>query len=222
MKTVQSIPTVYRGILFRSALETKWAMMLDIIGIQFKYESRLFKTNDGYYLPDFWLPDLGCWLELKPSTDEGPSDDEYLKAQAVADQDKKPCFIVCGFPKSEKGCNQAILFLPGTKPVHFYVQNMLWNISERERLLYSAAAMSAETRLGDTSTRHIGDIALQVAIDVGVIDRYKHNSASQENIASVEPSRLLTDIKDLIVNSAREIFSSLECLKQAQLDRLTN
>lgn len=214
MNTIKAVPTTYRGIMFRSGLEAKWAIMLDMIGIQFKYESRLFKTSDGYYLPDFWLPDLGCWLELKPSTDEGPSEDEYLKAQAVADQDKRPCFIVCGFPKSEQGNNKAILFLPESKPVPFYIQNLLWNIPSYQRLLYSAAALSAESRHGFLSTKTIGEIAMRISVELGITDRYKHNNKSQEAAQTEfsKSSKSLTELKDFIVSCANEIFSGIKCL----------
>jgi len=49
------IPTIYKGIQMRSKLETKIAMFLDALNIQWQYEPKLFLLSDGtYYKPDFF------------------------------------------------------------------------------------------------------------------------------------------------------------------------
>jgi hypothetical protein len=63
---VQSIPTSYRGVSFRSRLEATWAYNLDAWGISWSYEPEGFTLPSGArYLPDFWLPDIRTWLEVK-------------------------------------------------------------------------------------------------------------------------------------------------------------
>lgn len=105
------IPTMYKGIQFRSRLEARWAVFFDTLGIEWEYEpqgyvvgmhweirpgemlytfsdgtsgndwSRVVKESQGisvvsetpatgeedmeWYLPDFWLPELGYWVEVK-------------------------------------------------------------------------------------------------------------------------------------------------------------
>lgn len=216
MSNIKPSPTQYRGILFRSMLEAKWAIMMDFIGIDFRYEPKRFKTDCGYYLPDFWLPDIGAWLELKPSTDIGPLHDECRKAQSVADQEQKPCFIVCGFPTGEQGSNEAMLFLPGMKPVNFYIQTLLWNISHGDRVMYSAAALSAEARLRWMAPKAASDIAFQIMAEAGMVDRYAHNDGVQDHPREhhVHAMKSLSGLGELIVTSAQEVFGSIQCLKQ--------
>ncbi|MEE4419589.1 hypothetical protein [Streptomyces bugieae] len=64
--TVEALPTVYRGTTFRSALEASWAATLDSLGITWEYEPETVTLPSGAkYLPDFRLPDIGVWLEVK-------------------------------------------------------------------------------------------------------------------------------------------------------------
>ncbi|WP_188274335.1 hypothetical protein [Streptomyces sp. CBMA152] len=64
--TFESLPTVYRGTAFRSALEASWAATLDSLGITWEYEPEMVTLPSGArYLPDFKLPEIGTWLEVK-------------------------------------------------------------------------------------------------------------------------------------------------------------
>lgn len=62
----EALPTVYRGTTFRSALEASWAATLDSLRIAWEYEPELIELPSGArYLPDFRLPEIGTWLEVK-------------------------------------------------------------------------------------------------------------------------------------------------------------
>lgn len=64
---VKAIETQYKGYRFRSRLEARWAVFFDAMGIEFQYEPEGFDLGDGIlYLPDFWLPKDGLWIEIKP------------------------------------------------------------------------------------------------------------------------------------------------------------
>lgn len=64
--TIEAKPTNYNGTLFRSVLEATWAANLDHLGIRWDYEPEMFTLPSGTrYLPDFRLPELGIWLEVK-------------------------------------------------------------------------------------------------------------------------------------------------------------
>lgn len=64
--TVEALPTSYRGTVFRSALEASWAATLDAHGVAWEYEPRMVDLPSGArYLPDFHLPEIGTWLEVK-------------------------------------------------------------------------------------------------------------------------------------------------------------
>lgn len=63
---VEAQPTVYGGTTFRSALEASWAASLDNLGITWEYEPEMVTLPSGTrYLPDFHLPEIGTWLEVK-------------------------------------------------------------------------------------------------------------------------------------------------------------
>lgn len=64
--TIEALPTVYKGTTFRSALEASWAATLDSLGMTWEYEPETVTLPSGAkYLPDFRLPEIGTWLEVK-------------------------------------------------------------------------------------------------------------------------------------------------------------
>ena len=66
MMYAKPIETVYRGYRFRSRLEARWAVFFDAVGLEFEYEKEGFDLGDGIkYLPDFWIPSLNLWIEVK-------------------------------------------------------------------------------------------------------------------------------------------------------------
>lgn len=57
---------VYAGVQFRSTLEADWAATLDHANLSWSYEPDAVQLPGGdYYLPDFWLADFECWMEVK-------------------------------------------------------------------------------------------------------------------------------------------------------------
>lgn len=64
--TIEAVPTEYDGITFRSRLEADWAATLNANGIRWAYEPETITLPSGtVYIPDFWLPELGTWIEVK-------------------------------------------------------------------------------------------------------------------------------------------------------------
>lgn len=65
-KTIKAIETQYKGYRFRSRLEARWAVFFDALGIEWEYEPEGYDLGEaGWYLPDFWLPGLKMWVEVK-------------------------------------------------------------------------------------------------------------------------------------------------------------
>jgi hypothetical protein len=63
---IDAIPTTYAGTDFRSRLEARWATFLDSHRIIWQYEPETITLPSGtVYVPDFWLPELGTWIEVK-------------------------------------------------------------------------------------------------------------------------------------------------------------
>ncbi len=76
MSEIKAIPTEYKGYLFRSRLEARWAVFFDAMGIEWEYEPEGFVLSNGsWYLPDFYLLNFHCYFEVKrksvKDTDEG-------------------------------------------------------------------------------------------------------------------------------------------------------
>ena len=61
------IPTVCNGVKFRSRAEARWAMLFDTLGVEWQYEAEGFQLSTCWYLPDFWLPRLTAFAEVKGS-----------------------------------------------------------------------------------------------------------------------------------------------------------
>lgn len=56
MGELKAIQTEYKGYLFRSRLEARWAVFLDACGADWEYEPEGYDLGDGlYYLPDFLI-----------------------------------------------------------------------------------------------------------------------------------------------------------------------
>ncbi|MEP7194596.1 MAG: hypothetical protein ABI903_17245 [Actinomycetota bacterium] len=72
---IKAIETRYAGCRFRSRLEARYAVLFDTLGITWQYEPQGFKVGgvngspERYYLPDFYLPNPGIWVEVKGSED---------------------------------------------------------------------------------------------------------------------------------------------------------
>jgi hypothetical protein len=89
--------TWYGGALFRSALESDWAKSLHALGISWEYEPRLVELPSGQqYLPDFWLPEIGTWIEVKG--DGIPrSEKAYELGEAVRCHHRDPAECTCAW-----------------------------------------------------------------------------------------------------------------------------
>lgn len=71
MAHIKPRPTTYRGTQMRSRLEAAWAEQFDAWGWAWEYEPRCLATEEGQYLPDFYvITDTGdAYVEVKPAID---------------------------------------------------------------------------------------------------------------------------------------------------------
>jgi hypothetical protein len=92
---IKAIATKYDGRFFRSRTEARWAVFFNAIGIKYEYEKEGFKLEHGCYLPDFWLPEIDCWIEIKG---EKPTENENNLCSDLAFETKKRCFLFVGNP----------------------------------------------------------------------------------------------------------------------------
>lgn len=99
MIEIKAITTHYKGYSFRSRLEARWAIYFDTIGLDWEYEVEGFQLGENLrYLPDFWLPQVNCWAEVKPKISSGLSKLEMDKVKALVKQTNHSCILLVGTP----------------------------------------------------------------------------------------------------------------------------
>jgi hypothetical protein len=98
MNSIKAISTRYNGYLMRSRLEARWATFFDALDIKWEYETEGFQFDGYSYLPDFYLPGLGIWCEIKGVLDGSKA---LELANAFRLNDKAICVVV-GTPGDEK------------------------------------------------------------------------------------------------------------------------
>ena len=111
MNTITAIPTEYKGYLFRSRLEARWAVFFDACRVKWEYEPEGFALPNGqFYLPDFLLH--GCagrspkdlYVEVKGKM-TGADAEKILRFSGVKDLEayeiKNPILVVAGIPDGD-------------------------------------------------------------------------------------------------------------------------
>jgi hypothetical protein len=90
----KAIPTVYKGIEFRSRLEAKWAIMFDLFSWSWEYEP----IDLNGYIPDFHI-DFGrdrFFVEIKPHMTKSALMPALDKANAALGDDADEGILVLG------------------------------------------------------------------------------------------------------------------------------
>ena len=94
---IKSLPSYWGGTTFRSRVEARWAVFFDRIKMRWEYEPEGYELGDGtWYLPDFWLPDMSTWAEVKP--DDGPTDEERSRVTMLVRGTGHNCLVLNGAP----------------------------------------------------------------------------------------------------------------------------
>ena len=121
MSEIRAIDTRYKGQWYRSRHEARWAVFLDTLGEPFQYElegfelpplvkekldpaghwdpSEVMPDLPLFYVPDFWLPRVKQWVEIKPyRKNESVDDLTWEKAFRLEYHTADDVIIVCGTP----------------------------------------------------------------------------------------------------------------------------
>lgn len=95
-RIIRPIQTEYNGYLFRSRLEARWAVFFDVMRYDYEYEPEGFDLGpDGLYLPDFWLPQVEMYAEVKPTH---LSIEEKRKCACLVESTERSCLLLIGPP----------------------------------------------------------------------------------------------------------------------------
>jgi hypothetical protein len=103
-----AIETRYKGYRFRSRTEARFAIFFDGLGLKWEYEFEGFKLPSGWYLPDFWFPDLKEWVEVKGAE---PTEEEKILAQELRSHTKAPVSLFWGTPMGLQRSGGHFIFL---------------------------------------------------------------------------------------------------------------
>lgn len=105
----KAIPTRYDGHLFRSRLEARWALFFNFVGLRWEFEREAFSLEvEGKrvgYTPDFWLPELNAWFEVKAAWESFSEDEQRAmvrKLTAFAQVTDARVFVAMGTPKDSE------------------------------------------------------------------------------------------------------------------------
>lgn len=100
MSKLQAIQTRYNNHHFRSRREARWAVFFDTLGLDYEYEPEGFDLGEeGWYLPDFYLPQFDSWFEVKPTPDLVSDDDKAkMRALSIASEKRLFVFYKCAIP----------------------------------------------------------------------------------------------------------------------------
>ncbi len=94
---IKPIETYYNGYRFRSRLEARWAVFFRTVGLDYQYEPEGFEMDGIRYLPDFYIPSIDRWFEIK--------------GKALSIDEIKKCEDFC-FRKDNYGIKFSILVGP--------------------------------------------------------------------------------------------------------------
>ena len=85
---------IYNGTFYRDIKAAQYAVFFDLLGVPFNYEPALFSFGKIDYCPDFFLPSLNCWLEVKSKC---PDIEARFKAIKLSKITGEKVYISIGF-----------------------------------------------------------------------------------------------------------------------------
>lgn len=95
--------TRYKGEVFRSRTEARWAIFFDLMGILWDYEPGCYDSGSYLYKPDFWLDTLQCFAEVKPDLKHFTKDN-LEQCTLLSKSTQKAVLVLDGLP-DKKGYN---------------------------------------------------------------------------------------------------------------------
>lgn len=101
--SISSLPSTYRGVIFRSRMEARWAAYFDILGICWIYEPDGICLPSGNYCPDFRISiypmDQTAWryAEIKPTSEA--ADFIAVKLRDLSSMIDEEVFCLIGNPQ---------------------------------------------------------------------------------------------------------------------------
>lgn len=115
---LKAIETQYKGYRFRSRLEARWAVFFDSLGLKWEYEKEGFEFDGTRYLPDFWLPSLKLWVEIKGEVNWIKNDNGWTYSSELDKCEK--------FKDAQEWPVACVIGTPGEERIHFFA----WDVTD--------------------------------------------------------------------------------------------
>ena len=178
----------HNGYRLRSYTELLWARVLEAAEIFYLYEPDLVRVDDGYYLPDFWLPNVGIYLEVKG---KNPTDIEIQKADAVMARTGREVAFLVGRPESDdQGLMNCGMLARGAAGWTYGISPNDLHCLVKDHVghsMWSRINLAAKGDIMD-SVRPIGDILEELFL--GLADRSEMEQCLRETHAPVNAERM--------------------------------
>lgn len=114
MSEIKAIQTKYKGYLFRSRLEARWAVFFDCCGVEYEYEPEGYDLGNGLmYLPDFLLHGVDgrdggdLYVEVKGQMDDADAEkinrfyETGMVNPSICQKSKTAILVVGNIPSGE-------------------------------------------------------------------------------------------------------------------------
>lgn len=158
MFNFKAIETLYRGHRFRSRLEARWACFFDALGISWEYEGEGYVLEGVKYLPDFWLPEQECFVEIKG---QEPTMEEKIKARLLSLYTRKRVCIFYGAIDFPEIVNQ---LWAQTKALNFFPP-MVWKFPTSQKYVGGHLSEPIDVPTSVLALmQHLKDYELQVFV----------------------------------------------------------
>ena len=159
--TLKAIQTEYKGYLFRSRLEARWAVFLDSLGLGYEYEPEGFDLDGEWYLPDFKLERL--WLEIKG---QPPSGRERHLALLLHKASGSDVALMWGQPWTDT-------------PMYFYKRGSEWNEENASLLFHAHLFFHIKPPFVDEESFMARVVAIETAFVRARQARFEHGETPQ-------------------------------------------
>lgn len=169
ISTYQSVTGSSRNNIFRHASyemrshsETRWAGMMDALSVNWIYEPETIETRHGWYKPDFFLPAVGAFVEVKGPE---PTKVEQEKAEDAEAKTGFPVIFAYGAPEmiGAELCNGSVGYYSGGRLARYTTKEIGAVVLKKYDMATYAAFLAAGDRQALPESEFVGDLIDELA-----------------------------------------------------------
>lgn len=202
---MKAIETIYKGHRFRSRLEARYAVVFDMLGIEWQYEPQGFECGQRLtkslwwadyprinYLPDFWLPREKVFVEVKGQFPERADLTRFLDCAA---------YLALG--DEQFGCTEDI---PSARPVVLLGPGVRtgWRLDMFKGSMYATPWWPRMSRADRAALWQMEESRFIVDDGTDTNDQVFCGTCSD----AVSSALLAGPLRDLVTSATREAFDA--------------